>query len=140
MVRLGMTDRVLASMTRLAAYLGVAALLLTAPRPAHAATVNVTDEDMGIEVSVDPGDTLVLTLASPLTAFEWQVTHISNAQLKQAGNAVSSGGKTIFQFTAGDVGQTLLDLEYGPTEHRTATPTKVFSVTVTVRGPRRPGT
>lgn len=99
----------------------------TEPSPAAktaTAGVQVTEADSDGSVTLDPGDTLEVTLTSnATTGYHWVVTSLNQSILQQTGDPVyksdpnpqgliGAGGKETFTFKAMATGETGLKMNY----------------------------
>ena len=103
--------------------------------------MKISAEDNGGQVTLEVGQTLVLTLASnPTTGYEWEIAEIDEAILKETHHEykadwpvlIGSGGKEIWRFQAQSSGSTTLSLEYRRSWEK-AEPIETFGVEVVVR-------
>jgi predicted secreted protein len=139
-----MLKRVLAGFAWLPLCVGLAALVLAVPTLARAGTVKVGEKEMGRNVPLGPGDTLEITLDSPSNpAYSWQVYDYNSGIIKEVGSPtfaankskVGTGGETKIEFTPVSPGQSSIDLRYLPKgASSTTAPSKVYSISVTVKG------
>lgn len=128
----------------------VAAALATAagacaPDAGSSGELRVTEADSGQAVSLDVGQTLVLTLsANPTTGYDWMVTEPGAPQLRQDGEgvyvqdpgsagAIGAGGTKTYRFLAAEPGATTLGLAYARSFEPGEPPASTFSVPVTVK-------
>lgn len=126
--------------------LAFAALFLTAcsltPRPSSDLTV--TDADAGKSVTLNRGQTLVLTLSSnPTTGYSWTVVSGTGDVLTQEGEPVykstsrpgitGGGGIETFRFRGAAAGQTTLTLGYRRPWETGISPIQTYTLSVTVR-------
>lgn len=102
---------------------------------------SLTESDNGKQVTLQPGDTLTVTLESnPTTGYSWQVMELDKAILVQdgdpeykqspgSGGLVGAGGTETFRFKAVGSGKTSLELGYmRPWE--SAPPIETFTIQV----------
>jgi inhibitor of cysteine peptidase len=86
--------------------------------------ISLTDADNGKQITLQPGDTLTVTLESnPTTGYGWQVMELDQTVLVQdgdpeykassgSGGSVGAGGTETFRFKAVHSGATALELGY----------------------------
>ena len=125
--------------TLLAALL--AALILSAGCASKETILSKADN--GKQVSIHPGEELVVTLASnPTTGYTWEASNLDAAVLQQIGDAkftsdntarVGSGGSLTLVFKALEPGATSLVLVYHRPWEANVAPLDTFKVTVTVK-------
>lgn len=116
-------------------------LMAFSVRPSSAAMIKVDENQMGSEIGVNPGDTVVVTLdAQPGSGSSWQVSGIDIAQIKEIGDPVfqpndkanpQGPGHETFQFAVQSEGRTNLDLRYG--KPSATTPERVFTIAIIAR-------
>jgi len=109
-----------------------------------AGEVQLDETDDGGQVSLDAGQTLVVSLPSnPTTGYSWEVESIDAAVLSLAGDpeyvseaegdVVGAGGTETFRFDAEAPGTVQLTLIYHRPFEEGVDPIDTFSVTVEVR-------
>jgi inhibitor of cysteine peptidase len=109
-----------------------------------AGEVQVDETDDGGQVTLDTGQTLVVSLPSnPSTGYSWEVESIDVAVLSQAGepeyvseaqgDVVGAGGTETFRFEAEASGTLQLKLIYHRPFEEGVDPIDTFTVTVEVR-------
>jgi inhibitor of cysteine peptidase len=103
--------------------------------------MKISAEDNGGQVTLEVGQTLVLSLKSnPTTGYEWEIAEIDEAILKETHHEykadwpvlIGSGGRDVWRFRAEAEGRTTLTLNYRPS-YKEAEPIQTFSVEVVVR-------
>lgn len=119
------------------------------PQPTPSGDVQVTELDAGKTVTVQVGQTLVVTLEGNLTTgYNWYAVAAENAVLEQVGEPVFSGdtsllgsaGMISLVFRATAPGQQDLALNYERSFEKGVAPLKTFRITVVVEAPPAPET
>jgi inhibitor of cysteine peptidase len=103
---------------------------------------SITAADAGKQVALSVDESCQVVLAgNPTTGFQWEVTRLDTAVVKQvgaatyepSGTAMGSGGQFTFQLQAVAPGQTLLKLIYHRSFEKGTPPAQIYEVTLTVR-------
>ncbi len=109
---------------------------------AAAADMVVTEKEAGSTVELVSGDRLDVVLAgNPTTGFNWHVSSVDSAVLKEAGepsfrrdsDLIGSGGEITFSFEAAAPGQTTLKMTYNRVFEKDVPPLKTYALTVIVK-------
>jgi inhibitor of cysteine peptidase len=106
------------------------------------ASVTLRETDGGRTVELKRGDTLIVELEGiPTTGFQWEVTSVNEAVLKQEGDPeykdsepgrMGGGGLLIFSFKALGTGRTELKMVYHQPWEKDTLPAKTFDINVVV--------
>jgi len=130
-------------MVQIRRYIALVGLLLSltlSPGCGGKGEVRVSAGDNGSQVTLEVGQTLVLSLESnPTTGYEWEIAEIDEAILKETHHEykadwpvlIGSGGRDIWHFRAEAEGRTTLTLNYRRSWEK-AEPIQTFSVEVVV--------
>lgn len=104
--------------------------------------VKIGDTDNGSQVTLEVGQTLVLSLASnPTTGYQWGIAELDEAILRETDHqykadwpvTIGSGGKEVWRFQALNSGTTRLSLEYTRPWEENAEAIQTYTVEVMVR-------
>ncbi len=106
------------------------------------ASVTLRETDGGRTVELKRGDALIVELEGiPTTGFQWEVTSVDEAVVKQEGEPeykesqpgrMGGGGLLVFTFKMVGAGRTDLKMVYHQPWDRDTPPAKTFEVTVIV--------
>jgi inhibitor of cysteine peptidase len=105
--------------------------------------IELTEADQGKNLTLNPGDSLVVMLNSnPSTGYSWVVKPVDNAVLSLAeepsfkadSDKLGAPGKTTLTFKAVASGSQVLTLLYQRSFEKDAQPIKTFTINVTVSG------
>ncbi len=103
----------------------------------------MTEKESGTSIDLHSGDTLAISLPdNPTTGFRWETESVNEHILhpveepvyEPSSNLVGSGGRTTFQFTAANAGNTPLRLVYRRSFEKDAPPASTFELNATVIG------
>lgn len=120
----------------------MSAVLLASPGCRSTGRVEIDEADNGVDVVLNGGDSLLLSLESnPTAGYGWEIAEIDQSILREASHEyeaessdlVGSGGREIWRFDALAAGSTTLQLEYRRPWEEGVEPEKTFSVQVVVR-------
>ena len=113
------------------------ALVFTAPKPADAGVIAVTEADNGREFTFSRGDVIEVSLpATSGTGYTWQAAPIADALVKQVGDIQfkadrtmpGASGHQIFRFSVEASGTGALEFRYVRPWEKGTPPAKVFKI------------
>jgi inhibitor of cysteine peptidase len=117
-------------------------LVFTAPKPADAGMIAITEADNGREFTLSRGDVLeVLLTATSGTGYTWQAVPIADALVRQVGEMKfradrqipGASGHQVFRFSVEESGTGSVEFRYVRPWEKDTPPAKVFKILLIVK-------
>ncbi len=107
-------------------------------------TIEKTEADSGTAIELKKGRHLdVILSANPTTGYQWEIVNIDTTILMHTTTEylgdeapqgiLGTGGKSIFHFKGGDIGETKLEIIYHRDFEENIPPVETFELTVIVK-------